>query len=193
MDVSLFHKLQILNRYYATLGYTQMDEDLNEMSSQFHKQKDRLKELREKKPEPSKFKLWGRDRHDLLLIRLYSCSVAPWWVTWQYWHVLRHHVHVQPVYSIHISVISDVHLILCLFQSQQVKRTFLCGGNLFKLTYVAISLENHPECAVVSNVKRNVERRVPFTKKNTLSNRSKSCVKRPPLCRVRIIGIMILG
>lgn len=31
-----------------------MEEDLNDMSSQFHKQKDRLKELREKKPEPSK-------------------------------------------------------------------------------------------------------------------------------------------
>ncbi|CDH60280.1 pol ii transcription elongation factor [Lichtheimia corymbifera JMRC:FSU:9682] len=34
-------------------GYSQMDEDLNDMSSQFHKQKDRLKELREKKPEPT--------------------------------------------------------------------------------------------------------------------------------------------
>ncbi|KAJ8653293.1 hypothetical protein O0I10_011043 [Lichtheimia ornata] len=34
-------------------GYSQMDEDLNDMSNQFHKQKDRLKELREKKPEPT--------------------------------------------------------------------------------------------------------------------------------------------
>lgn len=54
MDISLFHKLQMLNWHYAILGYSQMEEDLNDMSSQFHKQKDRLKELREKKPEPSK-------------------------------------------------------------------------------------------------------------------------------------------
>lgn len=61
------------------------------------------------------------------------------------------------------------------------------------LTYVVLSsLENHPECVVVSNVKRNVERRVPFMKKNTSSNRSKSCVKRPPLCKVSI-SMMILG
>ncbi|KAI8099669.1 IKI3 family-domain-containing protein [Halteromyces radiatus] len=34
-------------------GYTQLDEDLEELTAQFNKQTERLKELREKKPEPT--------------------------------------------------------------------------------------------------------------------------------------------
>ena len=37
-------------------GYTQCEEDLDSMIAQFNKQKNRLKELRETKPDPGKNK-----------------------------------------------------------------------------------------------------------------------------------------
>lgn len=41
----------------SLLGYTQLDEDIDELATQFNKQTDRLKELRTKKPEPSKYNI----------------------------------------------------------------------------------------------------------------------------------------
>ena len=40
----------------GNIGYTQSEEDLDSMIAQFNKQKNRLKELRETKPDPGKNK-----------------------------------------------------------------------------------------------------------------------------------------